>query len=291
MLPAEPPLLDSLTTAAATVSTSTANSSNTTALAQQSLFESYSAATLPISSQPQPQYDDDRRPFNSTSITTTTSSATQPTNRFTPDEDKIIEQGLQKGMDWHQIIEWGQLNRTPRQVKARYDRILLSNAKRQMPPPPLNSSSSGTGSGGTVSSSSSLNNTQATPKKMKLCHHATISPALSPRDIPPFRLDAQIAVGEDNTSALLAAAGDGLDSWAPSRCSSAPPADADAENQTSLINNLPSGTQSPLTHCSPVKAHAKASPSPVKSMRRIEDYFVKVVSVTFTPAIQFYNIT
>ena len=53
--------------------------------------------------------------------------------RFSVDEDKVIEEGVSRfGTDWPQIIHWGHLNRTPRQIKSRYDRILLQSAKHSL---------------------------------------------------------------------------------------------------------------------------------------------------------------
>ncbi|KAI3642132.1 hypothetical protein MP228_011687 [Amoeboaphelidium protococcarum] len=51
--------------------------------------------------------------------------------RFTSDEDRLIEDGIFKfGHDWPQIVQWAKLKRTPKQVKARFERLLLSQAKR-----------------------------------------------------------------------------------------------------------------------------------------------------------------
>lgn len=52
--------------------------------------------------------------------------------RFSADEDKLIEMGIAKyGQDWQSIVNGTQLDRTAKQVKARYERLLLNSAKRQ----------------------------------------------------------------------------------------------------------------------------------------------------------------
>lgn len=53
--------------------------------------------------------------------------------RFSPEEDKLIELGMEKfGADWTKIINWAQLSRNPKQVKSRYERRLSlpTNPKR-----------------------------------------------------------------------------------------------------------------------------------------------------------------
>jgi hypothetical protein len=114
----------------------------------------------------------------------------------------LLFKGASKfGCDWQTIINWGQLHRTPKQVKARYDRLLLHVAKRQQSGQSSTAESSAEHS--VAQTPRKVKSNQTTPKRVAspTRQNVTIDSYFRKAQAPPSK-DEQSALYQNKIAAL-----------------------------------------------------------------------------------------